>query len=257
MRTLAALLSVFLVSGQVQVATGHNRQVGAAPCALTAPLHDWPVWGSGNTCAGGSACTNGAGIDTVVDVGSSPLNATQSTSGNRPQYVTSSINGLAAADYSVASTTDLTITTGVDPAPVSTWMAVIKPGSAGTIYPIVAGGGASLEWRITSGGKQQLLYESIRQIGVGTATLTPGSWTTLVAQFNTTNGVWALFICSGGTCSSDGSGTDSSASMGFVTEIGHANNGDGSFKTSIAEVAHWNTTTTSGIGAYSSCKYGL
>ncbi len=100
MKTLVLILASFFASGQIMQPAGIvTTPTPVAGCTTPSFVDDWPMWGASNTCSGGSACTNGAGIDTVVDTGTGANNGTQATSGSRPIYATGAINGLAGGTF--------------------------------------------------------------------------------------------------------------------------------------------------------------
>lgn len=249
--------TLLLIQGYPRVGPGTAAPHGGGGSVCTSPptsFYHWPTYGSTNTCAGGSACTNGAGMDKLVDVVAAN-NAVQSTSGNRPIYTTGQVNGLPANVYTAGGTQTLTFPTRLpDSGNLLTLYAVVKPNSGSGPFPLMGPSVGGLEWRINS-GHQELLLANISGIGVGTATISSSVYSMLVAQYNETTGAYAFYECSGGTCTLDASGTTLVSvtgpdSIGFST-------GDGSFGGGIADEGFINATTTTGIGAYALACFAI
>lgn len=234
--------------------TPHTTGGGSVCTSPPTSTYHWTIYGTGNTCAGGSACTNGAGMDTLVDIVAAN-NAVQATGGNRPIYTTAQVNGLPSIVYTAGGSQSLKFPTGTPSVGSQlTYYAVVKPNSGAGPFPIFGPSIGGIEWRI-SGGHQELLSANVASIGTGTATISTSNYSMLVAQYDETNGNWAFQICSGGSCVSDGSGTNliglqSSDSIGFST-------GDGSFGGGIADFGFINSTTTTGIAAWSQACFGI
>jgi hypothetical protein len=113
----------------------------------------------------------------------------------------------------------------------------------------------AVEWRI-NGTHQELLQQSVAVIATGTTTLTAG-WHTLAFTYNQSTGAYALYICTGGTCNSDGSGSNAKAIGTDMTQLGAAPAASEYFASSIAEIGFNNSATIAGVGAWSSCKFAI
>jgi hypothetical protein len=214
--------------------------------------YDWWVDAAGTTVA-----TNGSGVNNLAEIVASNA-ATQSTGGLQPIYNTNQINTLPAMTYNgFTSNRVLTFGTSI-PITVTTYtfFAVVQPATSGASLAIIGGQPGAMEYRINSSLHQELLVAGVVSLGVGTATISTTSPTTVVGQWNSTSGAWAFFICSGGTCSSDGSGTQAGALTQPTNLIGEGDGGD-SFNGIIAEVGFLNGTSTTGIGAYSLACYAI
>jgi len=252
---LKSLLVFLLLFGQYGIPshTGATASVAVAvACNAPTMTNRWSVYASSGT--------NGSGLATLVDAVAGN-NAVQATGGSQPIYATGAVNGLPALTYNSSSqmqlTTGLAGTTG---AFTATFYAVVKPSNTTGTFPIMGNSGNSvaLEWRIAA-GHQELLTSSVRSLGVGTAVISSTSYSTLIAQYNNNfaGGGWAFYLCSAGTCTSDGSGSNGNYTFDqVVNSIGQASP-DGSFVGSIAEFGYFNGTTTAGIAAWSACQYGI
>ena len=225
--------------------------------ACTAPTltNQWEMYNAANTCAGGSACTNGAGIDAVHDSAGSD-NLSQSTSANRPVYTTGSINGLAAGNWNAAAS-QLNRSTAPSNNTTMTWFAVIKTSAlAGGPLTGNSSGSGAFEWRINSTGHQEILKGLISSIGTSTSVYSSGTWYAIMVTYNQPTGAYAFYNCTSGTCNADGSGTNGQSFGTGLDRIGFQSS-DGPFNGLIAEVNYHNAISTTGYGAWSQCKYGI
>lgn len=259
MKWITLLLLGCVAHAQMVVNTGNSRKAGAAAVCtlLSGSTSNWQAWAATSTCAGGSACTNGAGVDTVVDRGSAANNLTQTTSGQRPIYTTGEVNGLATAKWTSTSMR-LNATANVTQAnTTTTWFAVVRPSSTGAVIIGQGGTTGNLEWRINSSGHQEILKSGVSSIGTGTATFTSGNYYALLATYNQPTGAWAFYVCSSGTCAADGSGTNAVTFTAQVATIGFTSADQANTNQYIAEEAVYLSITTSGFGTYAQCKYGL
>lgn len=246
---------LLLLTGQFTLPTRGGIASGTATCTPPTMTYRWPVYGAGNTCNGGLACSNGLGIDTLVDVVGTN-NATQATSGNRPIYTTGAINSLPAAAYN-GTTNVLSLGTALMAA-TTTYVALGIKIDTSSLHGAIFGGpsGGELELRV-NGTHQELLIENVAVIGTGTTTLTNGSFMTLVATYNSGTGTWALYTCSGGTCTVDSSGTNIKTITAGMSNLGAAPGSSEFYSSNIAEFEYASSITTAGIGAYSLCKFGI
>lgn len=259
MRNLLILLLLPLLAmggGQTVVSTGNHRKIFSAACNAPTLTYQWEMWNAANTCNGGSACTNGAGLDTVNDsAGADTL--TQGTSGNRPIYTTASISGLAAANW---NTSNMQLNRSVAPSnnTTMTWFVVFNSSAIGTSQPITgnSSGTGAFELRVNATGNIEMLKGRVTSIGTSTGTYSASTWYAVLATYDQGTGAWAIYKCSGGTCAADGSGTNAVSFSVGADRIGFYS-GDGVFSGLIAEVNYRQAITTTGYGAYALCKYGL
>lgn len=224
---------------------------GCTPPTLT---YEWPVYNPANTCLGGGACANGNLNDTIVDLVAGN-NATNSNPSLQPTYNTAQVNTKPADTWNTAA--ELPFPTPVAASGTTdTWFAVIKP-TASTLAPIVGGSSGGFEWRISASGHQEVLLANTTLIGTGTAVISSSVYSTVAIEYDKTAGTWAFFICSGGTCTADGSGSGGITNFLAVTNILGLSSGDGGFVGSIAEIGYRNTLSITGIGAYSQSCYAI
>ncbi len=253
--------SLICLQSAVSIGRGTGALASASgTCALTGATYQWPVYNAANTCGTGVACTNGAGINTLASIATAN-NATQATTASQPIYTTGQVNGLPAMVFNGTSDV-LTLATGIGlNQPTITWYSVVKPTSAATNQVIVGGSvTGSFEWAISSTKHQEIVEDNVVVIGTGTATISSTAYTTLVAQYTLSTGAWQLYTCSGGTCTSDGSGTTTLPGGMFTNDtntFGYTTSADGYSTASIAEIGYFNTITLSNIAGYSSCKYAI
>jgi len=252
------ILPLLAAGGQYTIpsATGANRSATPPPSCGSPPTVDvrLRVWAASSTCGGGSACTNGAGLDTIVDTGAwASRNATQTNAPDRPIYTTSAINTLAAANWNGSSTQ---MGYGaIGPNGTMTWFAVFKTTAGGAF----TGNGASgtFEWRIATNGKQEILKARISSIASSTSTIyMDGNWHAALVTYNQPTGAYAFYNCTSGTCNLDGSGTSGIAFSSNLDTLGYQN-GDGPFSGFIAEVNYTGAISTTGYGTYAQACYGL
>jgi hypothetical protein len=263
MNYLAFLTLLFLLVrsvGPVAILTGRGTAVSCTPPTMT---YRWSVRNPGIGCTAG-ACVNGGTISSLPSsVGSNP--ATNSSSGRQPIYTTNVINGQPAALFNGVTNSEFLALTTPNVLPQSgsaTFYAVIEPTSTCASTNCAMFGGAAtnnFEYRVNTSSKQQMLQQQNVSIGIGTATISTTAFTTVAATYNFGTGAWALFTCSGGTCSSDGSGTGGPTSgwANSSTYLGAAPDIAEWFSGYIAEWGYLNSISTAGIGAYSSCQYGI
>ena len=231
----------------------------APTSSCTAPTlaNQWEMWNASNTCNGGSACTNGAGLDTVVDSAGS-ITLTQTTSADRPIYTTSAVNGLASGTWNTANM-QLAFSSLLPQNTTDTWFAVVNQSSLVTANVILgndAGGTGVFEWRFDSSGHQQLLKGRVAVIGTSTSTYSINHWYAIMVTYNQPTGDWVFYNCSAGSCVADGSGTNAQTFSNGLDRIGFYGS-DGVFVGQIAEVNYAIAITTTGYGAYAQCKYGI
>jgi hypothetical protein len=187
---------LMLLSGQSLPLGGIPISSGGGSVCTSPPTMTsrWPVYGTG--AGAGSSLTDVVGGNT----------ATQATSINQPTYTASAVNGLAALTFvSSPNFQFLVLNTPISVLTTSfTYYAVFNLTASGSNNALLSGTTSSVEWRINSSGHQEVLSSGVASLGTGTMTFSPGTWYGVAFTFNTVTG-GTLFVCSGGTCSSDGS----------------------------------------------------
>lgn len=264
---IKALLKVLLVfpllaaeGAQYTVPSVTGANANATSCVAPTTTDRWVAWDSSTSCGG--SCSNGSQISNISDlVGTHGFN--QATSARQPIYVTNVINGLAAAHFVKANTNFMQMTTAITLSGGFTLYAVVKPNlTANTGGAVIAGtSNNNLEWALSENSagtftEQYANSQGVVLLGSGGFVLSTSAPYTIVVQYNTSTHAWNFWSCSGGTCSSQASGTTSSSLTQFQT-IGGAINVTEYVDAYIAEVGYMNSTTTTGIGAWSLCKYGI
>ncbi len=251
---LALFLVVFLASEQ-NIDTGNRRKVRSALCTAPVMTHRWAVSNDTNTCSGGSACTNGAGIDTVIDLGSaSPSLAEQGSALNRPIFTAAVLNGNAVATFTPASSQNFILHNAISDELMTVYV-ILKP-TTGTFFGGGNTGTAGSVQYFFNGTNQRFNNLNKAIIATGTSALSTTSFQTIALTYNFSTGAAQLFKCAAGTCASDGTGTVTGG-FGFpITRIG-GESVPGFFGGQIAEVGYTNVISTAGIAAYSQCQYGI
>jgi hypothetical protein len=176
----------------------------------------------------------------------------------QPVYTASAINGLVAGLFTSATPyTLMTIGTAI-PTSVTTysWYAVLNPTTGATLKIFGGSANGDLRWYISSTGHQGLGIGGGSTIATGTATLASGTWVTIAFTYNSSTGAAALYKCSAGTCSSDGTATVTSSPTVAISTLG-IGEGSSPFKGDIAEIGYYNGISISGVGSWSSCEYGI
>jgi hypothetical protein len=229
---------------------------GGGGCTVPASFTSrWFVGQSGNTCGGGSACTDGAKLDTNID-SISANNAVQTTDADRPVFHTAQINGQPAATYSGAQW--LQFTEFLGSTTPFTMYAVINPTASVGNNAFVGSwnNNANPEWRLNTDFGQELLSAQVDSIGSGATAIT--GWTGVVVMYTPDTGNWTFEICSGGTCSLDNNGTHSLTFGHGIDAIGTGSGLFDAFQGKIAEVGvRSGATDDTGIGSYLHCQFNL
>jgi hypothetical protein len=249
------ILSFLLLFTQI-INTGTRRKVFTAPsCTPPTMTYRWQVANSGILCGTGIACTNGAGTFSLPSSATSNT-ASQGASGNQPIYTTGAINGLQAALFNGTSQT-LAFSNTFGTSGTMTLYAVIEPTSSGggILGSATAGTNGSVEWAINGGGGQFFNSLNRAAIASGAATISTSHFSTLAMTYDFTSGVANLYICSGGTCTLDGTGTSTAQFFNATNSLGTT--GIFFFSGYIAEWGYLNSVNTAGIATYSQCEYGI
>ncbi len=260
-----ALLPLLAANGGQLISTGNRRTVTAPPCTPPAFTTQYLFWNPTNTCNGGGACTSGTdGIDSMASTGSITGRAlTQSTSAKRPLYTPAALNGHAVGTFTQAAQTQIggleLYGTAINGNVAQTWLVVMKMSA-------VAGGnnmiganpsGSNLEWYVSPGATSGFNKASTTIIGTSTGTFATSTWYAMVLQYNQPTGVWTFLHCAGGSCTSDGTGTNAQGFGWPAQTIGFQNNGDGGFGGQIAEVSYFSGISTTNFGCYVQTTYGI
>jgi len=260
---IATLLLIFwpgVLLSQNAVFFGQNFNAPSGTWTAPTMTNRWPMYPSPPIlCTGAGTCTNGLGLETVVD----PIagNNLVQPAGSRPTYTTGQVNGVAAAVFNGSSQV-LPITNPLSSSTVSwTYYAVVNvPSSPSGIHAIMGCTFSSgcLEWRF-DGATQSLLNQGVVLIVGGSTTITPG-YHLLMAEYNQSTGLATLKICSGGSCTTDATATVVTTLSTNVNSVGAAI-GVGDYWTSgIAEVGFVNSvsgTIESQVAAWGACKFAL
>lgn len=257
--TLALLPLLGLGGGQGVITGNHLKVFTPAGCAPPTMTYRWAAYSLTGAAycgsSGSTACTtSGQEVYSIPD--SVAGNTATSLSGSYGTYVPSAINGLAAINESIngqylfATQIPITVTTYT--------FYVVTYNRIDTSYQSIGGtkGTNALVYGQQNAGANQVLgIASGSTFATGTNTLANNTWYTLAATYNSITGAYALYICSGGSCTSDGSGTSVQTISAPMTGIGIGH--DYPPYGYIAEIGYLNGTSVSGIGAWSYCKYGI
>lgn len=258
MRSLFALVLTFATSVHpyLQMPMG-GVTVSPAGCSPPTMTSRWAAYNTSNTCTASAVpCTNGALGWNLPDFNS--VNAASNTASTGPTYTTGAINGLPAWTFNSASSQFWRLTSGITQSGSITFYAVFKtPASShqGALFGVQVGHG--MEYRITSANKQDAVNQGLLDLGNGTTTLTSSTWYTSVMTYNYSTGALALYLCSAGTCSADGTATATSTFSAATNDLGAAQDVGDYFNGLIAEWGYLNSANTTGIAAWSQCKYGI
>lgn len=247
---LKLLISAILAFHSFPVGVmGKSPWTGGSCTAPTMTVR-YAAFNASNVCTGG--CTNGNVVTAFADMagsnnaaGSGGPTFTAAAVGGQP-----SIQFAGGADFQLGTDISTSVTTYTE-------YAVIKPGTVGTLYSISGGGASSaLEWRINASGHQEILNSAVASIVTGTATISTTSYSVVAFTYNRSTGAANLYICSAGTCTSDGTATNAQTFGSALNTVGFSQ-ASGGFVGYIAEWGYLNGTSTTGIGSYSQCKYGI
>jgi hypothetical protein len=156
----------------------------------------------------------------------------------------------------------LSLTTGLPQTGSVTWYSVIGPIAGAMQGPLIGGTGGtggSLEWGIgLSGGSVASANSQSRTILIsgGTHTISTTAFSTIAITYTYSSGALALYVCSAGTCVSDGTATTTAIFGNPTISLGIAGVA-GEFNGYVAEWGYLNSSSIAGIGAYSLCQYGI
>jgi hypothetical protein len=251
------------------LATYTDSAVGSAAYTISASCtppagatYDYDVNNSGNYCTSGTtACTNGLGIYELQDSIASNT-ATQATGANQPIYTTGAINGLPAAVFTAASIEYLQLGTQIPT--TNQWQTAYIVFSVPTTANTMFIGGDYDDLLSTNAGN---CYAGGFQAPIpgggpycSTSLIAANTWYAIGFQWNTSTGDYAFDRFSAGGTTSWGSGTAPSGAPLYSTfkYIGYYYNAIAYMNGSIARVIYYDSALpTSGLAAYTSCKYGL
>lgn len=254
------IIAAIWMAGQFTVPFAPRPQVSAG-CTPPTVTSRWA--GSNNTgtnncgSSGTSPCTNGSvlyyWIDSVGGNTAGPLFGASSV-----DYVTGVLNSLPAANFPGSSYSQKVLSTPIPTSIVSYSFAAtfdtLAASTAQALFgPQTSVGGIS--WSINSSGKQQLCISSCVS---GTTVFSTSTFYTITASYNTATNAWAFQKCSGGTCTSDGSGTTSlGTASNAISTIGQLATGVNGLNGNIVEIDYYNGSSITGEGAWSYCQYGV
>lgn len=239
--------------------TGGYRKLPASPCSPPTMTSRWAAYNPANTCTTGSTspCTNGQIAWIAPDFNSVYAMGRQVNSAN-PIFTTNAINTSLPSWAFSSSVPDFF---NVTPIPSSittyTFYVIFKLTTTGA-YQIFfsAGTGGGLVYFISDTNHQGIALTGAGT-NLGTATFTSGVWYAVAMTVNTSTSAYAFYKCSGGTCSSDGSGTGSLASTQPIVWFGNDPVSGLALNAQIAEAGFLNGINITGIGPWVSCKYGV
>ncbi|MGH9607285.1 MAG: LamG-like jellyroll fold domain-containing protein [Terracidiphilus sp.] len=264
--TLVVLLPAPIAQGQL-VMSGHWRKIFAAGCAAPTMTYRWAAYNSSNTCGatGGSSCsTSGQAVYSVADfVAGNTLK--QAATSAQPTFETSAVNSRPALSFN-GSSNYMTMAT---PVPVTnttyTFYAVFNPANvaSGFIFGNYLGYGVQVVVRLYQTHLQFIVDAGASPDSLsGSTVLSTGTWYTMVATYNLTSRAAALYLCSAGTCSSQGTAT--LAAQTLTKSLGALGTGNDSvtnpFDGYLAEAGYFNgidSNPSADIGAWSYCWYGI
>ncbi len=199
---IVALLGLMPSMGQQDQTIVAVRKRAAVVCVAPTTDHRYAINEPTTTCNGGSACTNGAGIDFVTDLVQTDRDnrARQTVSGQRPIYTTGAINGLPAAAFTSTNSQFLDMANGGGwlgsggaVTAITVWM-VIKPTNGAWILSSQSGTAGSFMYSFTaSPGHQHADSKNRTILGSGTATLSSSTWYTLAVTYNFSTGALAFY----------------------------------------------------------------
>lgn len=240
----------------------HSRP-STPSCSPPTMTARWAAYNSANTCTASSVpCTNGAFGWTQPDLAGT--NSTTNATSLGPIYTTSAINGLPSWTFTKSSGQFWRLNSSIPQSGSITFYAILNWSSTCTssgcsIFGLSLSHG--LNWQInaatTTTGHQRLLSQGLAEVAIGTQNYTAGVWYTVVTTYNFSTGAWSFYNCAAGTCSLDSSGTGTSTFSASTDDLGAGQDTTEYFGGQIAEWGYLNSANTSGIAAWSQCKYGI
>lgn len=240
---------------------GGKSGIGGGPVPCTAPTmtYRWAAYNPSNLCGttGGSSCTtNGQAFYSVADSVAGNT-ATQTSTGSQGTYSTNAINSLPAISFTGAQF--YTMGTGITAPTTFTFYAVAEVTNVSSNRGLIgANSSANFEIRTASTTPNvTLLSQATAQIAVSGTALPTSTWFTLVVTYNTVSGAYNFYKAVGGSLTSLGSGTSIASFSAATTQLGGAQSVSDFWFGSIAEWGYLNSTSTTGIAAYSQCEYGI
>lgn len=237
----------------IPTSTGANRN--AAPtCTVPTVNSRWAAFSTLNDCGG--TCVNGSAANTMADLGSGGMTATATSASGfaKAVYTTNVINGLPAFLFTPSNNDAFAVAGFPNTGSMTIYMVLnTNNGGAASDDLVSPNVGNGFEWYIGS----NVVHVNLRQFSV---VATGGSvsnsvWVTQAVTINFSSNAIVLYSCSGGTCSSTGTGTWTNGTQVSANTIGGGNGWYGGY---IAELGYRNSITSmADIGAYSQCMYSI
>ncbi len=250
---ILAMIPFLAAGGKQQVMTGHNRVVGTAACVPPTLTYRWAPNAAADC---GGACSNGNAMQQITDFVAANT-VTQSNAAQRPVYQGSQINGQPAAVFTTANSSAFSpMGTALPTSGQISGYAVFNTTSTANAEAMIGPpSSGNLEFQVNIGGTIRLTSSFIISIASGN-TVSTGTWYFETFTYDFSSGNAVIYRCQSGSCTSQGSGSHS-VSGAAVNTIGAASGGH-FFSGSIAEVGILNgSLSTSGMGAYALCKFGI
>jgi hypothetical protein len=260
MKILCFVLLIFLgigstVGQNTYPASGSGRQPPTTPCSKPTLTSDWAASSLSSTvhCGTGTTiCINGAQIHLIPDVVGSNNITSLVGSGSAPFYQTSILNNQPVVQWTSTSIAYFGLGTSIPAANTTSSFFMTLAPTTGAVRKLVTGPTGALFWEISATG-HQLVFAGTGATITGTTAFTSGSFVTIA--FTYSSGVINLYTCSGGVCTSDGTGNTGTPTAA-ITEFGQGG-GTGTYLGYIAEIGYLNGASITGFATYSQCKYGI
>ena len=258
MRTILSgivIACLSLLGAQWGMGPGPGTPASSVGCSPPSMTYRWAGYAAGNLCAGPVSCTtNGQTLLSFADLVAS--NTATAATGTPPTYLTSAVNSLPGFVFNGASSGNQTMAmaTAIPSSPTTyTLYAILDPTSFSHNSAIISGTStSSLIWYFNTSGQQAFFGGTTI---TGTTTYSTGSYITIVLTYSGSS--YAFYKCSGGSCTSDGTGTQAQTILSASGSIGDDSFND-FLNANVAEIGILiGTASNSGIGAWSQCKYGI
>lgn len=244
-------------SGGIGGTGGIGGGVSAGGCSPPTMTYRYTAANPSNTCgvSGGSSCTTNGQLFFSEASLATANTATWNGSGTQPTYATAVINSLPGVGFTAGS---LTFATPLPSAITSfTFYATLQFASSSPMAIIGPTNSGGIEWRIDA-DFQDLLSAGTSNLAGGSTAWTPGTWYTFVVTYVTSTGVANFYRCVSGTCNTDGGGTNATTFSQPTDLIGNYPVFGDAYNGQIAEIGILvNGVSTTGIGTYSQCQYGI
>lgn len=248
---MVKIIAIFLIL--IQTTSGNNTTMGGKTtlsafqsCAPPSGFTRWAAYDSTNVCSGG--CSGSNIVTSLGNFGAGNV-ATAAASSNYVASCTNSQPCINMPQFNLG--TGIASGTGT-----YTFYAMLQQQGGGSFYALWGGTGTPIEIA-RCGNNSQNARVGNTSCTSGSTSFTNGVWYTWVETLNMTSGAASFYVCSGGTCTSDGTGTlASTASTNAVTQLGGPSR-DIAWNGEVAEFGYEAGSSITGIGNWSSCKYGI